>query len=105
MLIVKDTGIRRVEIGLVEGRVLQSPDAIARLGCDERVHVRANVPAAEGVEIPIGFDGGDLRVVVVEVGVGRSDQLLRDRVAQQDREYPVLLRVFFVLVECWNQVG
>jgi len=61
--------------------------------------VGADVVAAEGVGVPVGLDGGNLGVVVVEVGVGGADKLRGDGVTEKDREGPVLLRVRAVLVE------
>ena len=36
------------------------------------------------MEAPVRFDGGDLRVVVVEVAVGGADQVCGDGVAEED---------------------
>ena len=98
-LCIEKTRIRKVEEHRVKGRLLPLPEPIARLSRDGRKDIRANVPAAEGVQAPISFNGGDLGVVVVVVGVYGADEVLRDGVAEEDGHDVVLLRVGDVFVE------
>ncbi len=51
------------------------------------------------METPVGLDGGDLAVVVVEVVVGGADELLGHDIAEEDADDLVLLGVGRVLVE------
>jgi len=100
-VLAEDTavGARKEDIASsVLSRVPAAEDIASLLG-DVREDVGADVPAAEGVEAPVGFDGRDLRVVVVEVVVDGAGQVGRDAVAEKDREDAVLLRVCVRLVE------
>ena len=99
LLAVEKSWIRRIEEHGVESRLDPLPEFIARLGCHQRKDVGADVPAAEGVQAPVGFDGGDLGVVVVIVGVCGADEVAGDGVAEEDGHDVVLLRVGFVFVE------
>lgn len=104
LLVVEDTRVGAVEVRLLERRVRQFAEPIARLGGDHGKDVGSDVPPAEGVRVPVGLDGGYLGVVVVEVVVRRADEFLGDRVSQQDREDSVLGSVILVLVERWIEV-
>ena len=53
---------------------------IARLLRDQVKDVCTNVPASEGMEVPIRFDGGDLGVVSVEFQVCGTLEGSGDRV-------------------------
>lgn len=101
---VEDPRVRGVEVGFIEWWVLQFPKAITGLGRDEREHVGTNVPTAEGIEIPVGLDSGDLGIVIVEVIIRCSDELLWDGISKKNGECPVLIGVVFVLVEGWTEV-
>ena len=59
-------------------------ELVAGLGGDEGEDVGADVVPAEGVEVPVGFGGGDFGVVVVEVGVGGADEVAGDGVTEED---------------------
>lgn len=48
---------------------------------NEAEYIGANVVPSESVKIPIGFNGSDFGVVVVERGVLSSDEMLRNGVA------------------------
>lgn len=51
------------------------------------------------MNVPVGFDGGDLRVVVVVVIIGGAHEVIRDGVTKKDAEDAVLDSVGLVLVE------
>ncbi len=74
-------------------------DAIASLLANELEDVSADVVAAEGMQIPVRFNGAQFRVVVVEAGVGGSFEMGRHGVAEEDGEDAVGERVACVLVE------
>lgn len=65
-----------VKLPAGDGRI-PLPDNVAGLVGHELPDVRAYIPAAEGVEIPVRFHGGDLAVVVVIVRIFRTDELCR----------------------------
>nr|POE77700.1 hypothetical protein CFP56_09343 [Quercus suber] len=98
---VEGAGVR----GVVEdGRVgagggVVGPHGVAGLLRHQAEHVGAHVPAAERVEVPVGLDGAELGVVVVEAGVGRAHGGLRHGAADEEAEHPVALRVRVALVE------
>jgi hypothetical protein len=54
---------------------------------------------AAGQDVPVGFDGGDLRVVVVVVVIAGSLEVLRDSVTEENAEDLVLDGVGLVLIE------
>jgi len=62
-------------VALVEEHLIQRrrpgpcPQPVAGLGSHGREDVGAHVPAAQGVQVPVCFDGGDLGVMVVVVFV------------------------------------
>lgn len=98
-LLVEDTGIRgvpEVAVGQLGGRPLA--EAVASLLGNQVEDVGTDIPAAQGVEAPVGFDGGDLTVVVVEVVVGGADKVLGEGVTEQDGENLVALGVGLVLI-------
>ena len=66
---------------------------------NELENVGTNIPATEGVQAPVGLDGGDLRVVVVEHGVVRTDEVVWDCVTDEDGEDTVTNGVGVVLVK------
>lgn len=97
---VEDAVVALVPVHLGQGHgAAPGADLVAGGVGHDLPHVGADVPAAEGVEAPVGADRGDLRVVVVEVGVGGADVLLGHGVAEQDADDAVLLGVGRVLVE------
>lgn len=97
---VEDAGIAGVEVDVRERRHARpAAQLIVRVLSNVAEDVGADVVAAEGVRVPVGLDGRDLRVVVVEVRVGGADEVGGDGVAEEDREGAVLLRVRAVLVE------
>lgn len=89
-----------VEDGRVgaRGGVIGRVDVAGLLG-DEAEDIGANVPAAEGVQVPVGLDGGQLRVVVVEVGVRGALGGFRHGTTEKDAEDAVADAVGVVLVE------
>lgn len=100
--VVEDTIVRLVVEAAVQAAVrggIPRAHGVACLVRHEAEHVGANVPSAERVEPPVGLNGGDLAVVVVEVGVRGAVQVLGDSVAQQDGEHAVLDGVGRVLVK------
>ena len=100
LLRVEDTRIAGVEGGVCEcWRAYPAAQLVVRVLGDIAEDVGADVIAAENVGIPVRLNGSNLRVVVVEVGVGGADKVLGDGVAEKDREGPVLLGVRAVLVE------
>jgi len=90
-------GEQDVTVGVL-GRV-PSTENIAGLLGDVLEDVGADVPSAERVEAPVGFDGRDLGVVVVEVVVGRAGQVAWNTVAEEDGKDAVLLCVGVALVK------
>ena len=75
------------------------PDTVIGFLPHEGEDVGADVPAAEGVEVPVCFHGGDGAVVVVETGVGGALEGGGDGVAEEEGEHPVLVCVGFAFVE------
>lgn len=61
--------------------------------------IGADVEAAERVQVPVSFDGGNLAVVVIVGGIAGADQVRGNGVAEQDGEDAVLDRVGLVFVE------
>jgi len=61
--------------------------------------VGAYVVSSESRQVPVGFDGGYLRVVSVEGVVGGSDEMFRDSVTEEKGADSVLFFVSFVLIE------
>lgn len=53
---------------------------------DELEDVGADVPAAEGVEVPVGLDRSNIRVVVVELVVGCALEFFWDGAAEKNAE-------------------
>lgn len=75
------------EDGLIgAGHLGLGTDVVAGLLANEVEDVSADVPAAEGVQVPVGFDGGDLGVVVVVVRVLGADEAVMDGVTKEDGE-------------------
>jgi hypothetical protein len=62
-------------------------------------NVCADVPSAKRIQIPVGFNCGDLGVMVVEFIVSGSDKFVRNGVTNEDSENIVLDRVGLVLIE------
>lgn len=71
---------------------------VARLVGNHLQDVGADVPAAQRGQVPVGRDGRDFRVVVVEAVVFGADQLLGHRVSDHDAENAVADRVDFALI-------
>lgn len=66
---------------------------------DELENVGTDIPATEGVQAPVGLDGGDLRVMVVELWVVGADKVGWNGVTEEDREDAVTNSVGVVLVK------
>lgn len=97
---VEDTRIAGVEGGVGEcWHACPATQLVIRVLGNIAEDIGAHIIAAESVGIPVGLNGSNLRVVVVEVGVGGADKVLGDGVAEKDRESPVLLGVRAVFVE------
>lgn len=73
-------------------------DLVARLLANHLEDVGADVPTSKGGEIPVGLDGGNLRVMVVEAVVGGADKVLGNGIADEDGEDVVLDSVGLVLI-------
>ena len=99
VLAVKETRVGRVQKDGVESRGVPVSDLVTRLATNKREDVGAHVPPAQGVEIPVGFDGGDLGIVVVEAAVSCACQGGGHCVTDQNGQDTVLSRVGVVLVE------
>lgn len=95
---VEVAGVRVVPEHVAEAVALPCPDLVARPVAHDGKDVGANIPAAQGGEVPVGLDGSNLGVVVVEAVVGGADELLGDGVAHEDGEDVVLQRIRLVLV-------
>lgn len=101
---VEDTRIRSIEVVFrkcVAVGVLRVPrsQSIPSGLCNVGEDIGADIPATEGVEIPVSLDGRDLRVVVVVVGIGSADELFGYGIAEEDGEDFVLDAVGLVLIE------
>lgn len=99
LLAVEDAGIALIEVATSERSRVPRSQRIMRLGSDETENVGTNVPAAEGMQIPVRFHGGKLRVVVVKGAVGGSGKRGIHGVAEENGEDFVLRCVGFVLVK------
>jgi hypothetical protein len=64
-------------------------------------YIRTRVPPSQRVQVPVGFHGGDFRVVVVEVLIGRADQSGRDGIAEENSKDTVWVWIVFILIECF----
>lgn len=83
------------EDGLIgAGHLGLRTDVVAGLLADKVEDVGTNVPAAEGVQVPVGFDSGDLGVVVVVVRVRSADEAVVDGITKKDGEDAVADGVF-----------
>lgn len=102
---VKGTRVAGVQVRLRQRRVTRRTDRISRLVGDELEDVCADVPAAEGVQTPVRFHGGDLGVVRIEGGIGGALEGDGDGVAKEDGVDFVLLAVCFVFVESEEDEG
>lgn len=99
-VLVEDAGVGPVEVHLVElDLAVPGADDITGFIGDELENVGADVPAAEGVEIPVRGYRRDLTVVVVVVVVCCADEIGGDGVAEEDAEDAVLPCVSLALVE------
>lgn len=97
---VEDTGVGVVEVAVSEIWLrVPGSQSVSGVGSDVGEDICADVPAAESVEIPVGLDGGDLGVVVVEVGVSSTHKMLGDSITEENTENAVLDGVGLVLVE------
>ena len=74
-------------------------ELVASLGSNRREDVGTNIPAAKGREVPVGLDGGELRVVVVEVVVVLANVLAGESISEKNGQDVVLDAVGLVLVE------
>ena len=97
---VEDTSVRGVKETVIE-RWSSGPlaESVASVGSDLLEDVGTNIPTPKGVEVPVGLNGGEFGVVIVEVGVGGADEVIGDGVTEENGEDAVLNGVGFVLVE------
>jgi len=65
----------------------------------ESEDVSTYITSSESRQIPVGFDGGYLRIVDIEVAVGGSNEMLGDSVAEKNVNHPVLYIVNSGLIE------
>jgi hypothetical protein len=75
---IEDPQIREIEIPFIKLRAIRQKRIplvhdIACVFCDQVEYVSADIPAAKVVQTPICFDGRELRVMVVEIGICSSD--------------------------------
>lgn len=111
VLVVATGGVERSSLRVVEvsglelvGR-LPLADRIASLLGNPVVNIGTDIPSAKSGEIPVGRDGSNLGVVVVEVVVGGANQLLGKGIAKQDAKDLVVLGVGLVLVKGQKDKG
>ena len=88
-----------VEVAGLEETVSPAADLVAGLLGNELEDISADVKATKGVESPVGFDGGDFRVMVVVSVVGGVAELLWNDVTEENSENTVLTGVDLVLIE------
>lgn len=79
--------------------MLQFSNFITGLGRNKGENIRTDVPTAKGVKAPICLDRGDLRIMIIEIVVLGSNELLWDSISKQNGKRPVLIDVGFVLVK------
>lgn len=73
---------------------------VTSLFADKVKDVGLDVEAAESVQVPVGLDGGNLRVVVVVVRIRGADERLGHCVTENQAENTVALGVSLGLVKC-----
>ena len=72
---------------------MELSDHVPGLFGHEKEDIGAYVTSSEGRQAPVGFDGGYLREVIVEVVVGGSDKILGDSVAEKKSEHIVWISI------------
>lgn len=82
-----------------ESGVRGRTNGIARLVRDELEDICADVPATEGVKVPVRFNSGDFRVVGIERRVCSAVEGSGDGVAEEHGVDFIRLGVCFVFVE------
>jgi hypothetical protein len=99
-LTVEDAGVAVVEENLGEfGLMGPLAQTVISVRGDVSEDIRADIPSTKRIEIPVGLNCGDLRVMVVEVVVSSSDKLVWDGVTDEDSEDFVLDGVCLVLIK------
>jgi hypothetical protein len=78
---------------------------VSSLVSDEGEDVGTDIPATQSVQVPVGLDSADLRVVVVELSISGADELLGNSVTENDAEDTVLEGVSVRLVESDQNQG
>ena len=63
------------------------------------VHISADIPAAQRVEIPVRLDGSNFGVVVVVIAIRRSHKMLWNCITKENPEDVVLDSVGVVFIE------
>src|SRR6266480_224866 len=67
--------IALVQKDLVEGRQGPISDRITSFLSHDGENVSSDIVTAESVQVPVGFDSGELGVVSVDVGICRTDEV------------------------------
>jgi hypothetical protein len=100
-LLIERSGVAAVveNLRLVAGCISVVANVIPGLLSDKVEDVGADVEAAQGVKVPVCFDGAELGVVVVPVLVGGSDEFLGNGIAEHYAEDAVALGVGLAFVE------
>ena len=96
---VERSRVRRVQKGLAKRWVHERSDLVVSLFSHEGEDVSAYITPSESWQIPVGFDGGYLRIVVVEVAVSGSNEMLRDSATEYNVGHSVLYIVNSGLIE------
>jgi hypothetical protein len=78
---------------------------VSSLVSDEGEDVGTNIPTTQSVQVPVGLNSADLRIVVVELGISGTDELLGNSVTENDAEDTVLESVGVRLVESDQNKG
>jgi len=96
---VEHSRVGCIQEGLSKRWVLERSYLVVGVFGNKGEDVGAYVVSSESRQVPVGFDGGYLRVVIVEGVVGGSDEMLRDSVTEEKGADSVLFFVSFVLIE------
>jgi hypothetical protein len=63
---------------------------ISSLVSDEGEDVGTDIPATKSVQVPVGLNSADFRVVIVELRISGTDELLGNSITEDDAEDTVL---------------
>lgn len=95
---VERTSVRDVVEHLVKLVRLPSAKLVTSLAGNQLEDVGADVPSTQCGEVPVGLDGRDFRVVVVEVVVGGANKMLGNGITKEDTKNMVLVGIRLVLI-------